>query len=120
MKEILDQAKWDGATITMTAAYDWPTPHKESFTINKCDPQSADCHYWIAADGDCYGLFCPAGNSCISIVERMLHSAGARQTYVTFALKNRAGWKTWVKKWSRRTVGKVDLFDASVRCSAAA
>ncbi len=98
-----DKAEWDGDRISMTAIYDHPIPHQTIYELKKCDAKSVECHYWIAADGECYGLTTPNGNSCIAIVEQMIHSAGVRQSYVTFANKNRAAWEAWIKKWSKRT-----------------
>lgn len=111
-----DKAEWSGDKISMLAHYDWPKPHDKQYELHRCDPTSADCSYWIAADGVCYGLRCFDGQSCIAIVEKMVQSAGAKLTYVIFANKNRAAFKAWEKKWSKRTsVETVNPFDASVR-----
>ncbi len=103
-----DVAEWNGDSIAMIADYEWPEPHSTKYELFKCDPQSALCFYWVAADGKCYGL--TGGNTCIALVETMVHSAGARQSYVTFALKNRASWGAWVKKWSKRTLAPASEF----------
>lgn len=109
---------WDGDTLCCVEHYDWPQPHLTHISATKCDPLLPDCMYWVAVDGECYG-FNQTKETCIASIESMLREAGCRACYVTFSLKNRTAgtWKRWVQKWSKRTIGEIPMFDASVRVS---
>ncbi len=72
--------------------------------------------YWVAVDGQCYGMKDASGDGCIANVESAVAASGVRAVYCTFAPreKTQAAIKRWSAKWSKRTV-QAQRFDASVR-----
>ncbi|PWU21764.1 MAG: hypothetical protein C5B50_01000 [Verrucomicrobia bacterium] len=90
----------------------------EIISFYRCPLSSPHADYFVAADGDAFGLECTTGQSCIALAEEALHLAGAHCVYVIFALKDRSAnsISRWMKKWSARTLDtKGNIFDSVSR-----
>ena len=117
--ETIDNAHWENDELVHTAFYDWPQAHSETFRMRKCDPCSEVCSYWVASDGEAFGIQVTEGSTAIVTVENALSLAGATSVYVTWRMKNATPSKfnTWSKKWTKRTLAP-EMFDSPVRCFA--
>jgi hypothetical protein len=84
--------------------------------FEKCDLENDEASYFCAVNGECFALICSTGHSCIAEVEKALSHAMRGPRYVTFALKSKtpSAIRAWRAKWSKRTSGNIDRFDASV------
>jgi hypothetical protein len=100
-----DHAHWAGNILHATFFYSWPGPHAETYELRKCDLLDSGCDYWVAADGEIFGVAAPGQQTAIITVEHALKHTGAKAVYVIWTLKDPSPSKAkaWAAKWSRRT-----------------
>jgi hypothetical protein len=122
-----DRASWigepspinrTGQTLEITSDYRESGYGIETIRLLRCELDDDLATYFVALNGDCFGLISLDGQSCIATVEKGLGLAtkGVARRYVTFALKKKtaSAIKAWREKWTKRTTGPIDYFDASV------
>lgn len=112
-------AQWADGTLTTVSHYDYPEPHVCTLRLERCHLEDPACQYWVACDGQAFGIKESTGQTCLAIIEQGILLAGGKCVYVIWTPKNRkpATLRAWVAKWTKRTTIP-DRWDASVRCAA--